>query len=203
MAFLPKEALTLTGGCFCGACRYTIAVPALEDRPIYPPAAPTPISPTETVKTRVPIIDLDHCQMCRRVSGAIVQCWFICPTDWIKWELRTTDDNTVSISCEDGVGPTAKEGDFHLKRFAATDRATRSFCGKCGTNLTYMNRRTDRAPIIDITVGSLDQESFELAKPDRHGWWEFGTGWVKDLLTKGNTWLIKHYTGDVSKVVEE
>ena len=203
MAFLPKEAFTLTGGCFCGACRYTVAVPALEDRPVHPTAKPTPISATESVKTRIPVIDLDHCNNCRRTSGAIIQCWFICPADWVKWELQTTSGDTNTFSTADAVGPEPKDTSTHLKRFQATDRATRSFCGNCGTNLTYYShKRYGPEAVVDITVGSLDQESLEIAKPDRHGWWDFGTGWIQDLLTKGNGWLVKHSTGDMSQVVE-
>ncbi len=203
MAFLPKEPLTLTGGCFCGACRYTVSVPALEDRPLHPTAKPTPTSATKSVETRVPVIDIDHCNNCRRTSGAIVQIWFICPTDWVKWELQTTSGDTHAFSTAEAVGPEPKGGSTQLKRFQASDRATRSFCGKCGTNLTYYShKRYGPEAVVDIAVGSMDQDSLELAKPDRHGWWDSGTGWIQDLVTKGNEGLIKPSTGDMSQVVE-
>ena len=204
MAFLPKEPLTLTGGCFCRACRYTIDVPALEDRPVHPTAKPTPISATESVETRIPVIDLDHCQNCRQVSGAIIQVWFICPADWVKWELQTTSGNTNSFSTADAVGPEPKDQSTHLKRFQATDRATRSFCGNCGTNLTYYShKRHGPKAVVDITVGSMDKESLEVAKPDRHGWWDSGTGWIQDLVSKGSGFLVRHSTGDMSQMVDE
>lgn len=205
MAFLPKEPLTLTGGCFCGACRYTVSVPALDDRPLHPTAKPTPISIAESVPTRIPVIDIDHCITCRRTSGVIVQVWFICPADWVKWELQTTSGNTNTFSTADAVGPVPKDQSTQtqLKRFQASDHATRSFCGNCGTNLTYYShKRYGPEAVVDIAVGSMDQESLELAKPDRHGWWDFGTGWIQDLVTKGNGVLIKHSTGDMSQVVE-
>lgn len=202
MAFLPKEALTLTGGCFCGACRYKICVPSWKERPVHPTAKPTPISAEESIETRIPVIDIDHCQNCRRTSGAIVQVWFICPAEWVKWELQTAAGDTIPISTEDAVGPEANDKSFYLKRFQATDHATRSFCGKCGTNLSYFNhKRAGPMAVVDIAVGSMDRESFEIAKPDRHGWWDFGTDWTRDLLTNGNGFLVKHPTGDMSQVV--
>jgi hypothetical protein len=202
MAFLPKYPLTLTGGCFCGACRYTISVPALVDRPLDPTAKPTPISFTESVETRIPVIDIDHCQTCRRTSGAIFQVWFICPADWVKWDLQTSS-GTTTFATADAVGPEPKDESTHLKRLQATDRATRSFCGKCGTNLTYYShKRHGQDAVVDIAVGSMDQESLEFAKPDRHGWWDSGTDWIRDLVTKGNSFLVKHSTGDMSQVVD-
>lgn len=203
MAFLPKERLTLTGGCFCGACRYTIFVPAYDERPLHPTAKSTPISATDSVPTRIPVIDIDHCNNCRRVSGAIFQVWFICPATWVNWDLQTLAGETITLSSADATGPEAKDHPLHLKRFQATDRATRSFCGKCGTNLSYFShKRYGPEAVIDIGVGSMDQDSLKLAKPDRHGWWEFGTGWIQDLVTKGNKWLVKHHTGDMSQVVD-
>ena len=204
MAFLSKETLTLTGGCFCGACRYTVSVPVLEDRPLHPTAKPTPISSTESVETRIPVIDIDHCETCRRASGAIIQVWFICPADWVKWELQSTAGATTTYSTADAVGPEPNDQSTHLKRFQATDRATRSFCGKCGTNLTYYShKRHGPQAVVDIAVGSMDEESLTLAKPDRHGWWDSGFGWIKDLVWKGSGFLVKHPTGDMAQVIEE
>jgi hypothetical protein len=207
MAFLPKEALTLTGGCFCGGCRYTISIPAFSDRPIQPTAKPTPISATETVKTRAPVIDIDHCKICRRVSGAIFQVWFICPAEWVQWELKSSasTEGARIFSTTHAVGPESMydNSDTVLRRFQASDQATRSFCGKCGTDISYFSHnKYGPVAVVDIAVGSMDQESLELVRPDRHGWWDSGTSWIKDLTSRGSTFLIKHPTGDMAQAVD-
>ncbi|RYF58277.1 MAG: GFA family protein [Comamonadaceae bacterium] len=72
---------------------------------------------------------LCHCSVCRRISGAPAVAWF-----------------TVSLD------------DFQLlsgamTRFRSSDAAARSFCGICGTQLTF---KVDGKPEIDITLCSLD-----------------------------------------------
>jgi hypothetical protein len=202
MAFLPPHALTLTGGCFCRANRYVITVPSLEERPLHPTALPTPISANETIPTRIPVIDIDHCKNCRQMSGALFQCWFICPAAWVRWTLQTPDVEK-QVSCEEAVGPVEQPMKASITRFNATDRATRAFCSKCGTNLSYFShKRAGESAIVDIAVGSLDQDCLEMVRPDRHGWWDFGIGWIRDLVTRGDGGLIRHQTGDMSKAVE-
>ncbi len=219
MSHLPKEAITLTGGCYCKAIRYTIQIPAWEDRPPIPGALPTPISASESVETRVPIVDIDHCNTCRQVSGAMVQCWLICPVGWVEWDLVAKESESVSageatgkvlhLSTVDAIGPLQEnqhQPSTYVTRFNCTDRATRTFCSRCGTNLTYISHKRIGTPMaaVDVTVGSLDVEILKLAKPDRHGWWDFGVDWIKSLLTQGDGgFMIKHHTGDVSQAVED
>ena len=216
MSYLPKEALTLTGGCYCKAIRYSIKIPAWEHRPPIPGAVDTPISATEFVQTRMPLVDIDHCDTCRQVSGAMVQCWFICPVGWIEWDLLPKDPESgrdtsrpFHATTVEAIGPVPENKSVpstYLACFNATDRATRTFCSRCGTNLAYLNHRHLGTPaaFVDVTVGSLDPEWLKLAKPERHGWWNFGVEWVQTLLSKGDGgFMIRHPTGDVSKVVEE
>ena len=211
MSYLSKEAFMLTGGCYCKAIRYTIKVPACDDRPAVPNALDTPISPTEKVETRMPIVDLDHCNNCRQQAGCVVQCWFVAPVDWVEWHLLVkghSEERTFHLSTPEAVGP-AKEVENSAKtfvsRFSCTDRATRSFCSRCGTNLSYVSHKYFDTPmaIVDIAVGSLDPDSLDMTRPDRHGWWDFGVDWIKTLVSKGDGgFLIKHRTSDISKAVE-
>ncbi|KAL2402561.1 hypothetical protein ABEF93_001104 [Exophiala dermatitidis] len=220
MSYLPKDALTLTGGCYCKAIRYRINVPAWDHRPAVPGALDTPISPSESVPTKLPVVDIDHCNTCRQVSGAMVQCWFICPVSWVEWDLQPKPshpdgdqgerehEKTITLSTPEAVGPDRQgqsRPSTHVGRFCCTDRATRAFCSRCGTHLSYLNhaRLNTPAAFVDVTVGSFDRESLELAKPDRHGWWDFGVDWIQSLLTKGDGgFLIRHHTGDLTKAVE-
>lgn len=55
---------------------------------------------------------------------------------------------------------TVPSGDFHLTggeptRFASSEHATRSFCPRCGTALSF--QRNDTLQEIDITTCSLDE----------------------------------------------
>ena len=111
MAFLSPEPITLHGGCFCKAIRYTINIPDIEQRPIVPDAVDTRIPPAlrtrggqnddgsgarideATVPSRFPVVGFDHCQSCRTISGAVVQCWLICPMKWVKWDLLPRESN--------------------------------------------------------------------------------------------------------------
>jgi hypothetical protein len=210
MSHLPREAVTLTGGCYCKAIRYTVNVPAWDERPPIPGALDTPVSATEKIQTRLPIVDIDHCGNCRAQAGCLVQCWLIVPVGWVEWDLVTTDglDRSRHLSTPDAVGPVdtndASLATF-ISRFCCTETATRSFCSRCGTNLSYLSHKRLNTPqaFVDITVGSLDPDSIVLARPDRHGWWDSGVEWIKSLLSRGDGgYMIKHQTGDVTQAVK-
>jgi hypothetical protein len=210
MSFLPKEAISLTGGCYCKAIRYTVKIPACKDRPAVPKALETPISASEKVETRMPMITIDHCNTCRSQAGCLVQSWVLAPVSWVSWEVLSKDDTvneSLQLSTIEAVGPATSEhlaGTTFVSKFNCTERATRSFCSRCGTNLAYVSHKYLGTPMafVDITVGSLDPESLEMAKPDRHNWWDFGVRWIQDFVTKGDGgFLSRHQTGDVSKVV--
>ncbi|MBI1244893.1 MAG: GFA family protein [Alphaproteobacteria bacterium] len=78
-----------------------------------------------------PVIRVNHCHcgQCRRVSGAIAATWAAVP---------------VAGFVIEGARPA---------EFRASDFATRSFCGACGSTLFW---KRDGAEKIDIAVGTLD-----------------------------------------------
>ena len=58
-------------------------------------------------------------------------------------------------------------------------------------------------PIVDIAVGTFDDESIASLKPERHLWWEHGIDWVKAMMEGGDMdWLIRHPDGRPSQVVD-
>lgn len=273
MAFLPRGPLTLSGGCACKANKYTIRIPAVEDRALVAGAIDTPIGidpdgKATTVPTRFPLVDIDHCDSCRRISGVIAQFWFICPTSWVNWDFAARDNPSgfskpISSSdpqvrgskgllvndCRDdgsgngngddmllsnvpsilAIGPPNPQQECEgtksaawtlgfsqpevLKRasslthFRSSSNVTRTFCSRCGTNLTYYMDRPASVPIpptVDITVGSLDAESIDLIRPDRHCWWNEGVSWVKQLLRNGDGGiLIRHPGGNIGLEVTD
>ena len=92
-----------------------------------------------------------HCSMCRRTSGAPVVTWATFPT--AKLTITKGD-------------PT---------RLESSARAVRTFCGRCGTPLTFQEH--DRPETIDVTVGSMDHPN-NFAPLD-HTWTSSQLGWLK------------------------
>ncbi len=92
-----------------------------------------------------------HCRSCRRAAGAPVVPWV-----------------------------TFAQSGFRFTRGAPTEHRSsppvvRSFCGACGTPLTY--RHSDYADAIDIATCSLDEP--EQFPPTHHSWLSHDLGWVR------------------------
>jgi hypothetical protein len=188
MSSLSQDALTLHGGCDCTSIRFTISIPALVSRPVLP------YPDLFGAEIRPPQIFLDHCNKCRRVSGALVQGWLTCPQDWVEWAIKSTSGeespsatkfNTVDLIC-------AKPGVLPVVNYASTEGVTRPFCGRCGTNLAYVfegRKEKNPIPMVDIVLGSLDTESLEMpgVRPERQFYWNSGVEWIKRLVTEGDS----------------
>jgi hypothetical protein len=92
-----------------------------------------------------------HCQSCRRVAAAPVVAW----VTFSSREFRFTKGKP--------------------REFRSTPAVLRSFCGDCGTPLTY---RHDKQPgTLDITTASLDEP--ERFPPTHHSWLANDLRWVK------------------------
>ncbi len=70
-----------------------------------------------------------HCSICRRTTGAPFVAWFSVPLE----EFRSTQGEP--------------------QRFHSTPDGLRSFCGRCGSQLTFQHAGRDE---IDVTTCSLD-----------------------------------------------
>jgi hypothetical protein len=92
-----------------------------------------------------------HCSICRRTTGAPFVAWF---------SVRRSDFRLLSGA---------------PVRFASTEKAVRSFCPRCGTQLTF--EHGDFPDEIDVTTGSLDDP--EAAPPHDHIHTSSKLGWVK------------------------
>jgi hypothetical protein len=90
-----------------------------------------------------------YCKSCRRTIGAQAVAWVTFPLSAFAWE----------------------KGD--PVRFASSPGVERTFCGQCGTSLTYTHE--DRSDEIDVTTASLDDpEAFppmkEVFVEDKLSW---------------------------------
>jgi hypothetical protein len=105
--------MAITGGCLCGAVRYS------SDGPVR-------------------AATLCHCRSCRVAAGAPSVAWVVLPAEGFVFEGEPA-------------------------RFASSVGVERTFCGTCGTSLTY--RAHDRPEAIDVTTVSLDDpEAFPPTK---------------------------------------
>jgi hypothetical protein len=92
-----------------------------------------------------------HCTICRRASGA----------PFVSWGTVHTRDLTFT------AGEPA--------RFASSPRAVRSFCGRCGTALTF--QLLEKPDEVDFTLASLDEP--ERVMPQDHTWTRSQLAWVR------------------------
>ena len=92
---------------------------------------------------------LCHCESCRRIAGAHVIAWL-----------------------------TVSEAQFRFTalaplEFQSSPSVRRTFCGRCGTPLTY--RRDGRAGEVDVTLATLDDASHQA--PIDHIWMADALAW--------------------------
>ena len=90
-----------------------------------------------------------HCPTCRRTGGAASVAWLSVALG----EYKVTAGTPAQFRASAGV--------------------TRSFCGACGTPLTYWN--SSAPDVIDVTICSLDQP--EAAPPDDHTFTAYRLSW--------------------------
>jgi len=97
------------------------------------------------------VVAFCHCSMCRRSAGAPVTAWAMFDADKFTFEK----DESRSYASSPGVD--------------------RRFCGRCGTQLTFM---ADSLPgLVDVTVGSLDDPA--ALPPQVHIWDSKRIVWVQ------------------------
>ncbi|HTV79887.1 MAG TPA: GFA family protein [Steroidobacteraceae bacterium] len=92
---------------------------------------------------------LCHCESCRRAAGAHAVGWLTVRSQ----ELQFT-----------GTPP---------REFESSPGVHRTFCGRCGTPLTYRNAR--RPGEIDLTICSLERP--EAVTPSDHIWMQDAPAW--------------------------
>ena len=207
---LPRESLTIEGGCNCCAVRYRVEIPSFDRRPVH--LAGDPEAQREEI--RLPMVATDNCNDCRRATGSILPFWICAPISMVSGlYLPRSDSSSVAEEPKAGTWlpatnmfkPTATSEKTFLTFYKSSEVARRSFCGRCGTNLTYtyFGPTPDGwVETVDIVLGTVDRKYLEgrdLA-PERHLWWDYGIDWIKDFTINGASQLDKHPDSDVSKV---
>lgn len=91
-----------------------------------------------------------HCRTCRKASASAFVPW-------------------IHLSAEMFSYTAGEPVEFH-----SSAEVTRTFCGRCGTPLTYWTK--SYGPRIDVTTGSLDAP--EAFAPIAHIWTSHKLGWL-------------------------
>lgn len=77
--------------------------------------------------------EICYCSNCRRAIGSHVTSW-----------LRVKSESFTLVQGEP-------------RRYRTDTNAWRTFCGTCGTSLTYQSDWHDREGLLDVTIASLDR----------------------------------------------
>jgi hypothetical protein len=92
-----------------------------------------------------------HCQSCRKVAASPVVAWVSFAANGFRFTKGRP------------------------KEFKSSTQVVRTFCGDCGTPLTY--RHDSYVDTLDITTCSLDEPN--RFAPTHHSWLSHDLAWVK------------------------
>ena len=93
-----------------------------------------------------------HCEHCRRASGGTVVTWVEVPRAGFQWT-----GEPPAVHAHESDWPTG---------------ITRTFCGSCGTSITY---ERDGSEYLDVTAASLDDP--ESVAPAHHVYTKSRISW--------------------------
>jgi hypothetical protein len=135
---LPAHPLTITGRCNCAAIQYKISIPALPLRPHH--AFSTPQNPVT-----LPMVAIDHCNDCRRATGGILPIWLCTPISYVtasvvlksKSGSNEGEERSEWVPAGEVFKPGKMSEDSYLAFYESSPHVRRSFCGRCGTNLSF------------------------------------------------------------------
>ncbi len=92
-----------------------------------------------------------HCKTCQRAAGSPVVAWVTFPAESFDFV----------------------QGD--PVRFQSSPPVIRTFCGVCGTPLTYVHSQAAEA--VDVTTCSFDEP--DSLPPTHHSWLQDSVSWVR------------------------
>lgn len=111
-----------------------------------------------------------HCDMCRGTTGAPCVAWFTAPLA----QYRLLSGSPV--------------------QFRSSSHATRSFCGVCGTQLTFIDDATPGE--VDVTTCSLHEAAH--IGPEYHTWVDSALPW---MVLAGGLPRYRHGSGKGAQLV--
>lgn len=207
---LPSTAIEFQGGCNCQAIRYKVSLPIFSERPSNPYRDPG----ADIGDLRLPMVAIDHCNDCRRATGSIIPMWLCAhlPTVSVKFTSRLDEaagfDQDAWLPASTVFDPAnGMDKTTFLAFYKSSEGRTRSFCGRCGTNISYC---MDAGSIptewgwpetLDIPLGTIDRQHLEEEwfKPERQLWCEVGINWVRNLVAEEGKEMPAHPTFKINE----
>lgn len=213
---LPSSPIIIHGGCNCRAIRYEINIPEHSDRPFHPSSDQT---------LRLPLVVICHCNDCRRATGGLTLAGILNPTAFVRVALLPRSSAlptpgrsrieppdadaelawkpAAEVFRPDGVLSAPK--DSFLAAYNPSKGVTRTFCGRCGTNVSYSRHPMPAGwpELLGILLGTIDREDLTKAelRPERHVYWDEGIEWVRTLSSEGDEGMPKHPHAKFTDVV--
>ena len=172
---LPDSHLIVNGGCNCGAVRYKIEIPGIKERPLHP------LADAVSGPVCLPFAYSDHCNDCRRATGALLPHWICTPIKMVSTSLvlrssahlhpeaseRKAGEAELRgpwLSAADVFEPPGPASvDSFLTFYQSSEGCRRSFCGRCGTMLAYTIFPMPEGWLdtLDIALGTVDRQDLE------------------------------------------
>lgn len=215
---LPPEAIAISGGCNCTAIRYRVSIPSISERPLHP----TFDHSSGKDPVHLPFVCIDHCNDCRKATGALLGIGLCSPTSYVELSLLPASPSLTSTSTSAArptdaerawipaasifpPGTTSQDGTT-LSFYTSSEGRTRAFCSNCGTQFAYSAYPyPDAWPrMLDIWIGSVDQAILQRdwLVPERHLWWDVGIEWVRKFGAEGSGGPARHGSYRVDEEVK-
>jgi rhodanese-related sulfurtransferase len=157
------------------------------------------------------MVAIDHCNDCRRATGAILPVALITDITWVQATCIPRDNNgseDLEISAVELFNfETVGRQNVYLSFFKSSPKRCRWFCSRCGTNLAYtvdegaIPHEWGWPPMINFWLGTVNREDLEiLGSPERMLWCEKGIPWVRELARNGAGAIPEHPTTKIDEV---
>jgi rhodanese-related sulfurtransferase len=213
----PSNEFKISGGCNCRALRYDISVPLFEARPQNPYRTPGAAAKGSNGDFRLPMVAIDHCNDCRRATGALLPMILVTDITWVRTICVTRAIESIKENEEITMPAielfdfeTVHEKDVYLNFYKSSPQRSRWFCSKCGTSLAYtvddgvISPELGWPKMVDLWLGTVDREDLEvLGAPERMLWCEKGISWVQDFARNGSGGIPEHPTTKMDELMPE
>jgi rhodanese-related sulfurtransferase len=204
----PKEPVVVQGGCNCGAYHFQVSVPAWESRPQNPYRIPGSVVERDP---RIPMTTIDHCNDCRRATGALLPMALVTDISWVTATCLSRSDQQLQFPASTLFDfEKITSFDVFLTFYKSSPARTRWFCSRCGTHLAYtvdpgaIPEEWGWPKMLDIWLGSIDRTDLEkdFMAPERQLWCQKGIPWVRDFARRGGDGIPEHPTTKINEVID-
>jgi len=139
-------------------------------------------------------------------ASVVVKSKAVATTRNVNIKGGDDEERTEWLPAEQIFTPSEISEDSFLTFYQSSENRRRSFCGRCGTSVSYAALPMPEGwpDMLDIVMGTVDRGDLEgeALRPERMLWWDYGVGWIKDLSMKGMGEVPRHGNHMVNEVVK-